>query len=227
MSLSYSIQRASSPLGTPDLTNDTLWAHASQAPVTHFSWKDSGHRPDARGHLLYDDDWLAVRFTVQDQYVRAVAEKFNDSVCSDSCVEFFVAPNDDPAQSAYFNFEVNCGGTMLLFACPSPAQRNAGADVVHVSEEDGSTIQMAATLPKIVEPELTDPTLWAVEYHVPWALFEKYFDVERPQPGQTWRGNFYKCGDRTSHPHWGSWSPVDTPSPSFHQPDFYQSLRFA
>ncbi|MBT4609479.1 MAG: hypothetical protein HOC05_05540, partial [Gemmatimonadetes bacterium] len=75
MSLSYSIQRASSPLGTPDLTNDARWANASDAQVTHFSWEDSGHRPDARTRLLYDDNWLAVRVTVQDQYVRAVAEK--------------------------------------------------------------------------------------------------------------------------------------------------------
>ncbi len=227
MSISYNIQRAETPLGTPDLSSDAVWSGASEAAVTHFTWEDSGHRPDARARVIYDDNWLAIRFTVKDQYVRAVAEKFNDSVCSDSCVEFFVAPSDDPAQDAYFNFEVNCGGTMLLYACPSSAQRLAGAGSVHVSEEDGETIQMAATLPKIVEPELTEPTQWSVEYHVPWTLFEKYFEVKRPRAGQTWRGNFYKCGDRTSHPHWGSWSPVDTPRPSFHQPDFYQPLRFA
>ena len=86
---------------------------------------------------------------------------------------------------------------------------------------------MATTLPKIVEPELTDPTTWVVEYHVPFALFTQCFDAETPAPGTEWKGNFYKCGDRTSHPHWGSWAPVDTPNPSFHQPDFYQPLVFA
>ena len=227
MSASYAIQRTPAALGSPDLADDTLWAAAEVAPVTHFTWEDSGHRPDVRGHLLYDEKWLAVRFDVKDRYVRAVAEKFNDSVCSDSCVEFFVAPSEDPAENAYFNFEVNCGGTMLLHACPSTSQALAGANSVHVSEEDGELIRMAATLPKIVEPELTDPTDWSVEYHVPWSLFEKYFDVAPPEPGLIWRGNFYKCGDRTSHPHWGSWSPVDTPRPSFHQPDFYQPLWFA
>ena len=227
MSSAYSIQRADTALGTPNLNNDTLWSSAAVAQITHFTWEDSGHRPDARGHLLYDDNWLAVHFDVDDQYVRAIAEKFNDSVCTDSCVEFFVAPNEDPAENAYFNFEVNCGGTMLLHACPSSAQRLAGADPVYVNDEDGATILMTATLPKIVEPELTEPTSWSVEYHVPWALFEKYFGIKRPGPGDTWRGNFYKCGDRTSHPHWGSWSPVDTPNPSFHQPDFYQPLRFS
>ena len=81
--------------------------------------------------------------------------------------------------------------------------------------------------PKIVEPERTTPTTWAVEYRVPFALFAQYFGAQTPAPGTQWRGNFYKCGDRTSHPHWGSWAPVDTPEPSFHQPDFYQPLVFA
>ncbi len=226
MSDMYVIRTSPVPLGTPDLADDSPWSAATTAQITHFTWEDSGHRPKAVGRVVYNDDWLAVRFDVEDQYVRAVAEKFNGNVCQDSCVEFFVAPNSDPAQNAYFNFEVNCGGTMLLHACPSSAQRLAGADTVYVNEEDGSTIQIVSTLPRIVEPEMTEPTSWSVEYHVPWTLFEKYFDVKRPTAGDIWRGNFYKCGDRTSHPHWGSWSPVDTPNPSFHQPDFYQPLRF-
>ena len=102
-----------------------------------------------------------------------------------------------------------------------------GSDYESVSDEDGATIQMATTLPKIVEPEIAEPTTWAVEYHVPFALFAKYFGSQTPTPGCEWLGNFYKCGDQTSHPHWGSWAPVDTPRPNFHQPNFYQPLIFA
>ena len=148
-------------------------------------------------------------------------------VCNDSCVEFFVAPDADPARDAYFNFELNCGGTMLLHACPSRADRAAGAETVYVSPEDGATIQIATTLPTTVEPELEAATSWTAEYHVPWPLFGKHFDVAPPTAGTTWRANFYKCGDRTSHPHWGSWAPVDTPRPNFHKPEFFQPVHFA
>ena len=38
------------------------------------------------------------------------------------------------------------------------------------------------------------------------------------------RGNFYKCGDKTAHPHFVSWNPVGTPSPDFHRPEFFGEL---
>lgn len=201
------------------------WAAAEELSVTHFPWEDSGHRPGVKARLLYTDRVLAVIFQVEDRYVRAVAQRFQDSVCTDSCVEFFVAPL--PGSDAYFNFEVNCGGTMLLHRCPSAEERGAGRGTEDVSDADGKTIEIASTLPKIVEPEIAEPITWAVEYQVPFALFEKYFDAPTPRPGDEWRGNFYKCGDHTSHPHWGSWAPVDVPRPSFHQPGFFQSVRFA
>ena len=98
---------------------------------------------------------------------------------------------------------------------------------VDVSEADGDTILVAHSMPKIVDPEITEATVWTVEYHVPFTLFASYFEVSKPTSGTRWKGNCYKCGDLTSHPHWGSWAPVDTPSKSFHQPTFFQPLLFA
>ena len=40
------------------------------------------------------------------------------------------------------------------------------------------------------------------------------------------RANFYKCGDKTAHPHYLSWSPIDTPKPDFHRPEFFGELLF-
>ena len=212
----YTIRRPPEALGEPTAeAGRSLWSAADELEVTHYVWPDSGHRPRTRARLLWDDNWLAVLFVVDDQYVRAVAQRFNDSVCHDSCVEFFVAPAGD----AYFNFEVNCGGTMLLYRC--------GAATVEVPEEEGATIAMAHTQPKIVDPEVVGPTTWAVEYHVPWSLFESHFGPVTPSAGTAWRANFYKCGDRTSHPHWGSWAPVDSPRPNFHRPESFRPIHFA
>ena len=126
------------------------WQLAETLRVTHFPWEDSGHRPNVQARALYDNEALYIHFRVEDQYVRAVAEKFQDSVCVDSCVEFFVSPLAD--SEAYFNFEVNCGGTMLLHRCPSPAEKAAGRATEDVSDADGATIQIAHSMPKIVDP---------------------------------------------------------------------------
>ena len=225
--MEYTIRRAPESLGEPTADwNHPLWATADTLEIALYRWEDSGHHPPTRARALYDDEHLAVIFRVEDRFVRAVAEKFGDPVSADSCVEFFVAPNADPQHDAYFNFEVNCGGTMLLHACASTADREAGNKTVSVSDEDGAAIRIAHSLPKIVEPEITEPTSWAVEYHIPWGLFDRHFGSVPPAAGTTWRANFYKCGDLTSHPHWGSWAPVSTPSPNFHRPDSFQPVHF-
>jgi hypothetical protein len=200
------------------------WKKAHTLQVTHFPWPDSGHRPKVKARLMYTSDKLGVMFHVEDQYVRAVAQQFQDAVCLDSCVEFFVSPVTDSLN--YFNFEVNCGGTMLLHHCPGPEDRAAGKSWAGVSNEDGATIDMAHTLPKIVDPEIMEPTTWTVEYQVPFALFETCFGPISHHVGAQWRANFYKCGDHTSHPHWGSWAPVDTERPNFHVPESFQPIIF-
>lgn len=35
------------------------------------------------------------------------------------------------------------------------------------------------------------------------------------------RGNIYKCGDKTAHPHFLSWAPVGTSQPDFHRPEYF------
>ena len=40
------------------------------------------------------------------------------------------------------------------------------------------------------------------------------------------RANFYKCGDKTAHPHFLSWNPVEVPHPDFHRPEFFGKLIF-
>ena len=115
---------------------------------------------------------------------------------------------------------------MLVRRCPAQSERESGMEGIEVSAAEGAAIPMAHSLPKIVDPEIAEPTTWTLEYHLQFALFEKYFGVPRPSAGTSWKANFYKCGDATSHPHWGSWAPVDTPSPSFHQPAFFQPIIF-
>jgi hypothetical protein len=178
------------------------------------------HQPRTLARLAWDEECLHVIFRVEDRFVRAVAGRYQDPVCLDSCVELFFTPGLD-LREGYFNVEMNCGGTSLFHH-----QRDRGRVRRDVSEADGRRLEPAHTLPVRVDPELPGPLAWAVAYRIPFEVLERYAPVDRPRPGAAWRANLYKCGDATSHPHWLAWSPVDVPKPDFHRPEFFGTLRF-
>ena len=74
------------------------------------------------------------------------------------------------------------------------------------------------------EPEIPEETRYEVGFFLPFELFEKIQHAPIPVSGTVWRGNVYKCGDQTSHPHWASWRPVRRVN--FHEPDCFDILEF-
>ena len=218
----YTIRRA---LKRPSLRgqwDDPVWRHAETARLEHFHPEGSDHRPVVDVRVLHDALSLYAIFRVADRYVRAVRTRYQDMVCNDSCVEFFVQPKAD---AGYFNFEINCGGTMLLYYNVPLPEGVGEAMRTEVPEALGRTVTIYHSMPGRVEPEIAEPTEWIVEYAIPVALLEHYVGPLGNPAGQTWRGNFYKCGDETSHPHWAMWSPVREGF-SFHQPRFFGALHF-
>jgi len=81
-------------------------------------------------------------------------------------------------------------------------------------------------LSNIFTNEITEPLEWNLEYSIPVSVLKKYMKVDDPGPGVTWRANFYKCADKTSHPHWLTWALVDYPRPKFHLPEFFGRIVF-
>lgn len=68
---------------------------------------------------------------------------------------------------------------------------------------------------------------WVVAYAIPIDLIAELHGSlsARPAPGVRWRGNFYKCADGSSKPHWGQWAPVGD-ALNFHQPSRFGELIF-
>lgn len=222
----YTIKRLDPP---PSLDADWLdpaWAEAEPLSVDRFRPEGSDHQPTTRVRLAYSEAALHLIFRVEDRYVRCVHTGLHAPVCRDSCVEFFVEPRPG---KGYFNFEFNCGGAMLLYYIEDPARADRHADMrkrTAVRPEQGQTVRRRSSLPETVEPEIADPTTWTLSAAIPLKLLEDYLGPIGPPAGQTWRGNFYKCGDNTSHPHWASWSPV-TGNLNFHKPTCFGELHFA
>ena len=218
----YSVTRLHTPPVIDADWNKSPWPDIKPITLNNFLGPDKPeHRPVTQAKVAYDDDALYVIFRVEDRYVRAVAPQHQACVCSDSCAEFFFIPGT-PRDAGYFNIEANCGGTMLFHFQAIPRE-----DATSISMDNIAEMQIAHSLPAIVDPEITEPTAWTVAYRLPINILEHYAAVVQPAPGVVWPANFYKCADDTSHPHWLTWAHVDPSPRGFHHPDAFGELVFA
>ena len=199
------------------------WKGAEVATVDWFHPKSCPIRPLTYFRALYDSRNIYVRFDVMDTFVKVIHTSLHANVCADSCVEFFVRPAGD---DTYFNFEVNAGGTLLLYHMidwrrdkvtgrlskvePVPAEWCASLDIHH-------------SMPKAVRKPIAEPVAWTVAYKIPFALFTAYKGVGGVKSGDVWEGNVYKCGGSD---HWACWNPIAREL-NFHQPKFFGLLVFA
>ena len=198
------------------------WQKAPVMEIAHFRPESSDHRPVTRAKLLYSLEGLYGLFQVQDRYVRCVHRRYQDPVYNDSCVEFFVQPIGG---KGYFNFEFNCGGTILASYIEDPTRTGSSFRVfTKLSKQESRQMMVYHSLPTVIEPEWEQETTWYLEFYIPHTLLEKYTGPVDINPGAIWRANLFKCADQTSHPHWAAWSAVD--ALNFHLPHCFGAIQF-
>lgn len=219
-SLTYEVARFENAPVIDANWNKKEWTDVDPLAIDNFMGDQPEHFPKVKAKIAYDREAIYVIFNVEDQYVKAIHKNHQDPVYKDSCVEFFFSPGES-SEGGYFNLEMNCGGKMLFHHQEAPRTGN-----VNISPEDIEQVKVAHSLPELVEPEIQEPTTWTVEYRIPFSILWKYHQVSTPGSGTTWRANFYKCADGTSHPHWLTWSPIDFPRPNFHVPEYFGNLEF-
>jgi hypothetical protein len=216
----YKVRRAARPIPVDADWDKPAWRGIEPAAIGLHMGERPEHFPAAQFRMAYDAENLYLIFRVEDRYVRAVATADGGRVWEDSCAEFFFTPDADVA-AGYFNFETNCIGARYWH------HHGAGKAEEAIGADDLAKVTLAHSLPeKKIEPEITTPLTWTVEYRVPIEIISRYAKVKQPGPGVRWRANFYKCGDKTSHPHFLTWSRIDYPTPKFHLPEFFGTLEF-
>ncbi len=216
----YTVRRLTAPLPLDGNWEAAPWQDAPALHLTHHMGPPPAHRPRVEARLLYDDEAVYALWRVEDAFVRAVARRTHDCVSRDSCVEFFFSPSAQAGPS-YFALETNCGGTMLF-----ARHRLPRADSLLVDLADCAQIQIRSSLPSRIEPERPEPVTWYLQYRLPTRILTRYLPIEAPSPGVTWRANFFKCADDSSHPHWLTWSPVPHAQPDFHRPEAFGEIEF-
>ena len=179
--------------------------------VACVNWPETfPYAPLCSGRVARTKDALVVDFRVSGLDLRAQNMEDNGRQWEDSCVEVFIK---DPNKADYYNFEINALGKVL--ACYGPVR-------------EGRTRRPQEQMEQILRfGHLEGGPLdkdgiqtWRVGVVIPFELI----GIHPDNLPHSIRANFYKCGDKTAHPHYVSWSPIGTHKPDFHRPDFFGEL---
>jgi hypothetical protein len=216
----YKVVMTKKPVKIDANWDKQVWKKVPAADIVNYMGKIPDFKPEAQVKMMYDKENIYLIFRVKDKNVRCITNKINGPVWQDSAVEFFFSP-DTNLPLLYFNLETNCGGTPLLNYNVIPRRESK-----RLTEEEIKQVEMAHSLPELIDPEIKDPVTWTLEYKIPLSLLEKYSKVTRPEKGVEWRANFYKIAENSSNPHYITWSKIDKPKPDFHVPQAFGILKF-
>ena len=179
--------------------------------VDCVNWPEAfPYAPLCGGRVARTRDALVVDFRVSGLDLRARNTADNGRQWEDSCVEVFI---QDPDGAPYYNFEINALGKVL--ACKGPERHNRTPRPAEEMEQILRFTQMEGG-----PLEQEGIHTWRVGVVIPFRLL----GINPERLPRSIKANFYKCGDKTAHPHFLSWSPVETPKPDFHRPEFFGEL---
>lgn len=220
--MNYTVPHTSVPPPLDGRWDSDTWGKVPPLDIAHFHPCSGQHRPHVQAKLLHSERAIHVLFRVRDRFVKALCTRYGQKVCMDSCVELFVQPKPN---EGYFNLEVNCGGTMLLWYVDDPTPVPGGLkSSVEIPGESARMIGVYHNLPPHIPEEITDPVEWRLQLAIPIWILEPYVGTIERLGGQEWRANLFKCADGTTQPHWASCNPIGT-ALNFHQPEFFGTLR--
>lgn len=190
-----------------DYKLDSVWSGIVAEPIAVINWEAFPHLPKVSFKLAHDGDTLFIQYSViEPEEVRVECVDDQDPVYQDSCVEFFIeTPNGE-----YHNFEFNSKGVMLSAK---------GKERTNRISRSASELPQITRVPSGVK-NTQGLNAWTLTVGIPFAVL----GLVR---GHAYKANFYKCGDLTAKKHYVSWSPIDTPKPNFHVPQYFGELVLA
>lgn len=188
---------------------------AERHKINIINWQQYNYRPEVSFSVQYSDKEIYIKFYITEDYFKAEMTEPNQMVCEDSCVEFFVSPEED---GIYYNLEFNGIGTCLL------GSGSSRADSTPANPAIISKIRRLTTVGNKPIKEKKGKIAWTITLAIPFEVF--FLHKVNTLKGKTFRANFYKCGDKLTLPHYLTWSPVATEKPDFHQPAHFGILRF-
>ena len=180
------------------------------AYISSYVWDENHYCPESRAYVGWNEKGLHVWMLSLETVLRMEVKQYGGRVCDDSCLEFFLNPSPGKSDT-YLNYE--CSPLPCVFFSTGSARENRNI--------------LPALPPGMLPHSIVLPQKgWSISYLIPADYLKKEFGVEL-RSGLRMKGNFYKCGDLTPYPHFGSWNPIDAhlfPQPDFHRPEFFEEM---
>jgi cellulose/xylan binding protein with CBM9 domain len=187
------------------------WNRAAPLRIDHYwSGETAPRSRHAEARLLWSSKALHIRFKCHQedplvvshkpQTVKKTMELWNRDVC-----EIFIAP-DPHIVEQYFEFEVAPTGEWLDVAVDLTSGTRQS------DWEFNSEMTAAATIEK---GQVT------MAMRIPWSRL-----IPRPQQGERWRVNLFRCVGKGPGRGYLAWQPTRTPEPLFHLPQAFGWLVF-
>jgi hypothetical protein len=184
--------------------------------IDQLNWDEYPYAPDVKFRIAYSKDEIFLQYNVIERFIRALYTVDEGSApYKDSCVEFFILPNDD---STYYNLELNCIGVGTF------AYGTQRRDRTRFDKSITSKIRRVSTLGREGFETQEGDFNWSITIAIPIELL--YSGKKESLAGRELKANFYKCGDELPLKHYLSWSPIKTEKPDFHRPEFFGTLLF-
>ena len=170
--------------------------------------------PKVSFNIAHNGDSIFIKYDVEEHEVLARFKEINDPVYRDSCVEFFIAFDDE---TAYYNIEFNRLGTCLgRFGMEREDRIALPVDVLKTIRYDRTIRQIQSGGGAAIN--------WTLTVEVPVGVFRFHkFNSIRYKKSKM---NFFKCGDDLSQPHYLAWNNIIAPEPNFHLPEFFGRVEF-
>lgn len=192
---------------TYSFENKPSWDIVPEGRLEFSNWESQIHYETAFSLCFVRGEGIYLRMHTNETDIRAVNTARDENIWEDSCMEFFLCPF--PHREEYLNFEMNSKGAWLC-------QFGKGKlDRVFLSSLTDREADVKASV--------TDEG-WSLELFVPSELISEAFGEEFTAEAAVLKGNFYKCGDLTSRPHYDSYAKMTTLPPGFHNPDCFAQI---
>lgn len=175
--------------------------------INQYMW-NSIQKPKMHGWMAYlDNKGLYVKMICEEQEPKRVFKQHRDRVCEDSAAEVFLAFTEENEELTndcmYINFEFNANGA--LYAKYGKGRKNRQ----FLSDDEYKMVEIKSV---IYEKQ------WELEFLIPELFLKKVCDWEKIKSGKKFYCNFYKISENEEIEHYGSYAPIDSPTPNFHLP---------
>ena len=177
--------------------------------VDFFNWEsENPHRPETSFQMFFKKNkGIFVNMKTDEKKLRTECEGRDGNCWEDSCMEFFLLPFSE--KDGYINFEITPKGAYL--------------SAFGVSRENRVFLKELTDIAPEVSCRITDGG-WELSLFIPCSLIEDVFKKRFTADECTCKGNFFKCGDKTEKPHYGSFSPMGELPPGFHNPSLFATF---